>query len=90
MSTTMTKAEMFEEMAQAHAALDVKGAPRGGSLFLTLAERIRALPCTTGEAGRKGGRTVRDARGHEFFVGIGKKGGARVKAAFAALRATER
>ena len=30
---------------------------------------------TVAEAGRKGGETVRDTYGHEFYEEIGKKGG---------------
>ena len=30
---------------------------------------------TVSEAGRKGGETVRDTYGHEFYEEIGKKGG---------------
>ena len=30
---------------------------------------------TVAEAGRKGGQTVRDERGREFYEEIGKKGG---------------
>jgi hypothetical protein len=30
---------------------------------------------TVAEAGRKGGLTVRDRRGHEFYEEIGRKGG---------------
>ena len=30
---------------------------------------------TVAEAGRKGGLTVRDQRGHEFYEEIGRKGG---------------
>jgi general stress protein YciG len=35
---------------------------------------------TVAEAGRKGGETVRDERGREFYEEIGKKGGETVKA----------
>jgi general stress protein YciG len=34
---------------------------------------------TVAEAGRKGGLTVRDQRGHEFYEEIGHKGGQKVK-----------
>jgi general stress protein YciG len=30
---------------------------------------------TVAEAGRRGGETVRDERGHEFYEEIGRKGG---------------
>ena len=33
---------------------------------------------TVAEAGRKGGTTVRDRYGHEFYEEIGRKGGRRV------------
>ena len=39
---------------------------------------------TVAEAGRKGGLTVRDARGHEFYEEIGRKGGQRVRDLIAA------
>jgi general stress protein YciG len=46
---------------------------------------------TVAEAGRKGGETVRDARGHEFYEEIGKKGGRKVRDLIAAgRRAMER
>ena len=35
---------------------------------------------TVAEAGRKGGETVRNERGREFYETIGRKGGATVKA----------
>ena len=35
---------------------------------------------TVAEAGRKGGETVRNERGREFYEAIGRKGGATVKA----------
>jgi general stress protein YciG len=34
---------------------------------------------TVSEAGRKGGITVRDERGHAFYEDIGKKGGQKVR-----------
>ena len=34
---------------------------------------------TVAEAGRKGGLTVRDERGHEFYEEIGRKGGQKVR-----------
>ncbi len=34
---------------------------------------------TVAEAGRKGGITVRDERGHAFYEEIGKKGGQKVR-----------
>ncbi len=34
---------------------------------------------TVSEAGRKGGITVRDRRGHAFYEEIGRKGGQRVR-----------
>jgi general stress protein YciG len=46
---------------------------------------------TVAEAGRKGGETVRDTRGHEFYEEIGRKGGRRVRDLIAAgRRALER
>jgi uncharacterized protein len=39
---------------------------------------------TVAEAGRKGGLTVRDERGHEFYEEIGRKGGQRVRDLIAA------
>ncbi len=41
---------------------------------------------TVAEAGRKGGRKVRDTRGHDFFVDIGSKGGRKVRELIAAGR----
>lgn len=34
---------------------------------------------TMAEAGRKGGMTTKQRHGHEYYVGIGKKGGAKVR-----------
>jgi len=46
---------------------------------------------TVAEAGRKGGETVRDTRGHEFYEEIGRKGGRKVRDLIAAgRRALER
>jgi general stress protein YciG len=46
---------------------------------------------TVAEAGRKGGLTVRDERGHEFYEEIGRKGGHKVRDLIAAgKRAMER
>ena len=46
---------------------------------------------TVAEAGRKGGLTVRDERGHGFYEEIGRKGGHRVRDLIAAgKRALER
>ena len=39
---------------------------------------------TVAEAGRKGGLTVRDERGHEFYEEIGRKGGHKVRDLIAA------
>ena len=39
---------------------------------------------TVAEAGRKGGLTVRDERGHEFYEEIGRKGGQKVRDLIAA------
>ncbi len=39
---------------------------------------------TVAEAGRKGGLTVRDQRGHEFYEEIGRKGGQKVRDLIAA------
>jgi general stress protein YciG len=40
-------------------------------------ENRRAM--TVSEAGRKGGITVRDERGHAFYEEIGRKGGQKVR-----------
>lgn len=40
---------------------------------------------TAVEAGRKGGKAMRDAHDHDWYVAIGRKGGQVVRAAFAAL-----
>jgi uncharacterized protein len=39
---------------------------------------------TVAEAGRKGGLTVRETRGHEFYEEIGRKGGQKVRDLIAA------
>jgi uncharacterized protein len=36
-------------------------------------------PMTVAEAGRKGGITVRNERGHRFYEEIGRKGGQKVR-----------
>ena len=41
---------------------------------------------TVAEAGRKGGKKVAQERGHDFYVKIGKRGGARIKELLAAGR----
>ncbi len=43
-------------------------------------DKERKGSMTVAEAGRKGGETVRDERGREFYEEIGKKGGETVKA----------
>src|SRR5713226_7612917 len=45
-----------------------------------MAEKENKGSMTVAEAGRKGGETVRNERGAEFYEKIGKKGGDRVKA----------
>ncbi len=54
------------------------GAPRqdGGNGGATMPPR-KAM--TVSEAGRKGGITVRDERGHAFYEEIGRKGGQKVR-----------
>ena len=52
------------------------GAPRRDGAEGGAAPR-RAM--TVSEAGRKGGITVRDERGHAFYEEIGKKGGQKVR-----------
>lgn len=44
---------------------------------------------TAVEAGRKGGKAMRDAHDHDWYVAIGRKGGQIVKDAFAALKREE-
>ena len=62
------------------AELDEKGtgasAPRHDGADGAAAPR-RAM--TVSEAGRKGGITVRDERGHAFYEEIGRKGGQKVR-----------
>ena len=53
-----------------------EGEPRPASEDGVEAPR-RAM--TVSEAGRKGGITVRDVRGHAFYEEIGRKGGQRVR-----------
>src|SRR5713226_8006793 len=45
-----------------------------------MAEKEIKGSMTVAEAGRKGGETVRNERGREFYETIGRKGGATVKA----------
>src|SRR5215831_11384256 len=45
-----------------------------------MAEKDNKGSMTVAEAGRKGGETVRNERGREFYETIGRKGGATVKA----------
>ena len=45
-----------------------------------MAEKDNRGSMTVAEAGRKGGETVRNERGREFYETIGRKGGATVKA----------
>jgi uncharacterized protein len=52
------------------------GAPRRDGVDGVPAPR-RAM--TVSEAGRKGGITVRDERGHAFYEEIGRKGGQKVR-----------
>ena len=52
------------------------GAARKDGEDSTAAPR-RAM--TVSEAGRKGGITVRDERGHAFYEEIGRKGGQKVR-----------
>ena len=52
------------------------GAPRQDGVDGAAAPR-RAM--TVSEAGRKGGITVRDERGHAFYEEIGRKGGQKVR-----------
>ncbi len=44
-----------------------------------MAEEKKGGGMTVREAGRKGGETVRDTRGHEFYEEIGHTGGQKVK-----------
>ncbi len=53
-------------------AEDGKGARRGEP-----EENRKGM--TVSEAGRKGGITVRDERGHAFYEEIGRKGGQKVR-----------
>ena len=46
----------------------------------SMAEKDNKGSMTVAEAGRKGGETVRNERGREFYETIGRKGGATVKA----------
>jgi uncharacterized protein len=49
----------------------------GGTRSEPDGENRRAM--TVSEAGRKGGITVRDERGHAFYEEIGRKGGQKVR-----------
>ncbi|HET9594763.1 MAG TPA: hypothetical protein VFP65_04235 [Anaeromyxobacteraceae bacterium] len=42
-------------------------------------EAVPRRAMTVSEAGRKGGITVRDERGHAFYEEIGRKGGQKVR-----------
>jgi general stress protein YciG len=53
------------------------GAPRKDGKNGEEAAPRRAM--TVSEAGRKGGITVRDERGHAFYEEIGRKGGQKVR-----------
>ena len=52
----------------------------------TSAPRTKKGGLTVAEAGRKGGTTVRDRYGHQFYEEIGRKGGRRVRDLIAAGR----
>ena len=51
------------------------GAPRKDGDEAAVPRRAK----TVSEAGRKGGITVRDERGHAFYEEIGRKGGQKVR-----------
>lgn len=51
---------------------------------INLLKAARDGGMTVQEVGRKGGRTVREERGHEFYEEIGRKGGAKVRELIAA------
>jgi len=53
------------------------GASRQQPVDGTAAPPRKAM--TVSEAGRKGGITVRDERGHAFYEEIGRKGGQKVR-----------
>ena len=51
----------------------------GGGASRTDGEPAPRRAMTVSEAGRKGGITVRDERGHAFYEEIGRKGGQKVR-----------
>jgi general stress protein YciG len=64
---------------------------KAGTKERTQRARTNKGSMTVAEAGRKGGLTVRDERGHEFYEEIGRKGGHKVRDLIAAgKRALER
>ena len=58
--------------------MDYDGKP-GGASQPEESGRPARKAMTVSEAGRKGGITVRDERGHAFYEEIGRKGGQKVK-----------
>ncbi len=67
------------DMADGEGKVDSKvdGSMGGGAARAEPEEGRRGM--TVSEAGRKGGITVRDERGHAFYEEIGKKGGQKVR-----------
>jgi uncharacterized protein len=57
-----------------------KKGPKGGQSK----SRSKKGGMTVAEAGRKGGLTVRETRGHDFYEEIGRKGGQKVRDLIAA------
>jgi general stress protein YciG len=59
--------------------MDYEGKPGSGVGQPEEPARPARKAMTVSEAGRKGGITVRDERGHAFYEEIGRKGGQKVR-----------
>jgi general stress protein YciG len=59
--------------------MDDEGKPGSGVGQPEESGRAARKAMTVSEAGRKGGITVRDERGHAFYEEIGRKGGQKVR-----------
>jgi len=55
------------------------GLHRGKGIVMLPEDEEKPVPMSTSEAGRKGGSTVRDKYGEDYYRRIGKKGGTALK-----------